>query len=168
MLAVADTPTQAAVHALVCGLSVEELLATRWNQVHLNEQRLEIIGGSARRLAIAGPAGEALKALVVPGGSPATPVWHDKNEGCLTRDALDAMLSAAAYRANVDGAGEITADTLRHTYISFLLRQGAKLDALPAAVGVMTPEMVELYASAGLTHGQKTLDAVDMSYPINT
>jgi len=168
ILAVADSLTHAAICVLVGGLSVEELLALRWGQVDLIGRRIEIPGAVPRTIAVSDQAYEGLQKLASGGTSPSKPVWHDSNEGCLTQDALDAMVAAAAYRANLERAGGITAETFWHTYVSFLVRQGLQLDALPAIVGSITNEMSERYRTLALPGGGKELGEVDVTYPIPT
>ena len=76
---------------------------------------------------------------------PKAPVWQNANEGPLSVDAVNAMVVSAAHVAGLERPSEVAAETIRHTYITFLVRQGAPIDDLSQIVGQLSVEAMPSY-----------------------
>ncbi len=78
---------------------------------------------------------------------------------------MRAVVAFSAHDANLNAANEIAPDTLRNTYVAFLVRQGLRFSDLGKVVGHMPAEVLNVLAT--LTPGSKRvgLEAVDRLLP---
>ena len=65
----------------------------------------------------------------------------------VTRDSVNAQLLCAAHDAGVERANEVTADSIRHTYLAFLVRQGIRFADLTQLVGNLPSEVLGPYSA---------------------
>jgi hypothetical protein len=126
-----------ALAALFSGLTLDELAALRWNAVDLDKGH--IVAGPAQRL------------------QPITPPFanelHSKRKQRIDSEAvattslgqpysvedLEGLIAAAAHDAGLRQSETSDAHAVRHTYISFLVRQGIRLSDLELMVGPVAP-----------------------------
>ena len=74
-------------------------------------------------------------------------------------------MAAAAHDAGVPDAHDVDADVMRHTYISFLVRQGLRLSELEKAVGPVPPALFLHYRTLSPEGPGRSLDGVNCVFP---
>jgi succinoglycan biosynthesis transport protein ExoP len=156
--ATAATEVRLAVALLLGGLSPDELLALRWDDVDLAGRELRVGGGQRRTVAMLPPAFELLERL------PATPGTRVLAMHAATQPTLDDVTSdllCAAHDAAIERPTEVTPGALRHTYIAFLARQGIRLADLAKVVGRLPPEQAAVYSSYSPPEKRLSLDEVN-------
>ena len=104
--------------ALLTGLTVEELIGLRWDDLDLDAGTIKVPGRSPRILHLREPLRgliNARQAAQQPTPTPAS-----------SADEAADFVMCAAYDAGLADAHEVTPAILRHTYVAFLLQQGAR------------------------------------------
>ena len=130
-----EEEVQVAVIPLLMGLSAQELVALRWDDVDLDAGVIHLAGESAPTI----PLPQPLRSVIVgrlrqqPDG--VGTVLHDRHGGRLTIEEVGRLVFYAADDAGLDRSHEVTPDVLRYTYICFLLRQGIRPADLGRIVG---------------------------------
>jgi len=130
-----------ALSAVFSGLMLDELAALGWADVDVDAGRitfpehtgrvpLSITPALARQL-------ETRKARQDAG----QPVAVTRDGRVLSAIDMAGLIAAAAHDAGVEQADTVDADTLRHTYVSFLVRGGVRLSELEQIVGPLPPAL---------------------------
>jgi uncharacterized protein involved in exopolysaccharide biosynthesis len=138
LLAAATTEARLAILLLLGGLSPEEVIALRCDDIDLSQGEIHVAGASKRTVSTP----FRLDAFFV----------RDARQGeasLLGRrlEDLTADLLCAAYDAGLERPSEVTPDALRHTYVAFLARQGMRLADLGNIVGRLSADEVALYSA---------------------
>lgn len=161
----ADAPGRLAVGALLSGLSAAETVALRWVDIDAAGASIQVPGNPPRTLPLTPALRDALAAL----GDP-----HDGNVLVTpTRQALDSadlvgIVAAAAHDAGIAVAAEVTPDALRHTYLAFLVRQGARFADLARIAGYLPPAMLMAYGPLSPPGPGRAIDDIALAYPLGT
>ncbi|WP_332671433.1 GumC family protein [Aromatoleum sp.] len=145
---------------LLSGLSIDEIARLEWAAVDLEHRRirppdrtLRLSPAFERQLdAYRGRRGDADGGLVVP-----APLR--------TREAVDAALLYAAHDAGLAGADEITAASLRHSYVAYLVRQGVRFADLAGIVGRLPADLLGAYTALSPAGRKRALDEIDLFHP---
>lgn len=124
-----------AVAALFSGLTLAEIAVVTWNDVDLEAESLQLPNRVHPLMPPLLPELQTRKA-----GQEGTTLVVTTSAGAVLSVAdLAGLVAAAAHDAGIDGAETIDGDSLRHTYISFLVRQGVRLSSLEQIVGSVPP-----------------------------
>ena len=133
--AATDEEVRLVVVLLLTGVSAQELVALRWDEIDLNAGVIHVGGDAARAISLEEP----LRSVIVgrPRQQPdgAGTVLHDRHGGRLAIDEVGRFVFYAAHDAGLDHSHEVTPDVLRYTYLSFLLRQGIRAADVSRIVG---------------------------------
>ena len=162
----ADLETRVALVALLCGVSPEELVALTWNDLDCGGNTLEIARPDARTVQIApevmgllmklkqqrSAQGEHL--LLGNAGRTALPLSH-----------LEALISYAAHDAGLQQPADATPWAMRHTFISYLVRQGIRFSDLARIVGTLPAEVTAAYGTLLPAGARHALDETDRVLP---
>ncbi|MFZ4287245.1 GumC family protein [Variovorax sp. HJSM1_2] len=134
----AAAPDHAAVLVcLLCGLTVDEVIALRVADVDPEAGVLHVTGESARDLALPP---QWLQSLGTPTSAPDAPLFSDGKGAPLQAQDVQAMVTSGAHDAALAQPESITPQALRHTYIVFLVRQGCRFSDLGRLVGRLSAE----------------------------
>ena len=139
----ADADTRGAVALLLSGLSTEEVLALRWSDVDADAALISVGGAQPRKVPV--PAG----ALPLLGERPADAtvnLLRGAEGGSMSAESLAAKLLVAAHDAGIERAQEVTPEALRHTYLAFLVRQGARFADITRWVGPLGADLLSAYS----------------------
>ena len=143
LLRSASDDARLALMLMLSGLSTAEVSALR--SEHLGAGTIRIAGAAPRTLSIGGLLSDMLAA------SEATqagmPLLHSLAGTALTEDNLDALVTCSAYDAGLERADEIVPRALRHTYVTFLVRQGMRFADIAQIVGRLPAEELAVYAA---------------------
>jgi succinoglycan biosynthesis transport protein ExoP len=148
---------------LLSGLSAAGLVALRVAHVDTSSWTLSVPGEPGQSLPIEGPLRDLTARCA---GLPADTVLFPGPTGeALSEEDVRTMVTVSAHDANLMAAQDITPETLRHTYVAFLVRQGLRFSDLVKAVGRVPADA--LTALATLAPGSKRLglEAVDRMLP---
>ena len=160
----ADLETQVALCALLCGVSPEELIALKWNNVDYEAGMIRIARPAARSVQIAPQLsslftilqrqrnGEAAHLLLGEPGSESLPLSH-----------LESLISYATHDAGLRQPADVTPWAVRHTFISYLVREGIRFSELARIVGTLPPEVTAAYGAtlpAGVRHSLESTERI--------
>ncbi len=148
---------------LLSGLSREELCALNWSDVDL-QQGLINLPHRQLDFKLPEPALPVAGRLAASLSPPAGPLFRDRRGQPLGSEDLDAMINFIAHDAALADSTQIGTQTLRHTYILYLIRQGLKLGELPRLVGSLGPTQLAAYASYA-SPGGREWNEIERLYP---
>jgi site-specific recombinase XerD len=125
----------------------------------LEDGSLRVSGKASRKIDLP-PAARKLFSEHAP-----VPLWADAQSPATGVAELAGRIPLLASDAGVAHPQEVTADALRHGYLGFLVRQGARLTEIERIVGSMPAGQLKAYAALAPAGPAKGLDAVDRVYP---
>jgi succinoglycan biosynthesis transport protein ExoP len=153
-----------AIVALLTGLSAQEIAALRWEQIDCESGMVHVGGESARAVRLQAPLAAALNQRR-DSSELEGPILHNERGDPLSVEDLDRLVLYGAYDAGLDGPQEITAATLRHNYLAFLLRQGIRAADISRIAGhILQAEMVAHMQSAP-PRARLPLEQIDCIHP---
>jgi integrase len=143
--------------ALLTGLTVEEIIGLRWDDLDLDASTIKVPGRSPCILHLREPLRgliSARQAAQQPTPTPAS-----------SADEAADLVMCAAYDAGLADAHEVTPAILRHTYVAFLLQQGARFGDIARIVGRLPPEELSAYMRLAPAQARVPLEQVDPILP---
>jgi uncharacterized protein involved in exopolysaccharide biosynthesis len=149
--------------AVFTGLTLEELANLDWTDVHI-EGAYVMTGHPARRHPVTSPFLEQVQAGAS-GEKSAGPIMITPTGSRLSVVDLEGLIAAAAHDAGLAEADTVDADTLRHTYISFLVREGLRLSELDRFVGPVAPALFLRYRNLSPSTRAFSASAVNPVFP---
>jgi uncharacterized protein involved in exopolysaccharide biosynthesis len=161
LLAGADADARRAAVLLLCGLSPDEARQLRWSDVDAAGAAIEVAGAHRRQVAVPAP---VLARLGAPAAADA-PVLCGADGEPVDAAALAASLLVAAHDAGIEQAQQVTPEALRHTYLAFLVRQGARFADITRWVGPLAPEALSAYSPLAPAGVRAEAQAVQRLYP---
>ena len=144
LLRAADRDTRRALALLLSGLSPQEAITLRWQDLDPASGTLRI-GGSAGRTVQLGD-GAATLFERTPGDDD-LPVLPGPSSGGATPESLTAQLLCAAHDAGLERVQDASPAAVRHSYIAFLVRQGARFADLTRWVGPLDADLLSAYSA---------------------
>jgi uncharacterized protein involved in exopolysaccharide biosynthesis len=143
LLRAADPDTLRALVLLLSGLSPAEALAARWSDFDRDASTLRIEGAPPRIVQLAAAAAQSLDGE---DAKAEAPIIRNTDGSAATTEALTARLLYCAHDAGIDAAHEVTPEALRHTYVAFLVRQGARFADIARWVGPLPVDALSAYS----------------------
>ena len=143
--------------ALFTGLTIEEIIGLRWDDLDLDAGTIKVPGKSARLIHLREPLRRlinARRAAQQPTPGPAS-----------SADEAADLVMCAAYDAGLSDAHEVTPAILRHTYVAFLLQQGARFADIGRIVGRLPQEELAAYMRFAPAQARVPLEQVDLIPP---
>ncbi len=159
----ADGPGRVAVAALLNGLSATETVALRWADLDPAGGSVGVPGNPPRTLSLTPALRAALDGLSNPGEGPV--LLAPTGAPFETAD-LAGMVAAAAHDAGIAVPAEVTPEALRHTYLAFLVRQGARFADLGRVAGYLPPASLMAYGPLSPPGPGRPLDGIELRYPL--
>jgi site-specific recombinase XerD len=92
-------------------------------------------------------------------------VWSGFSSAGLTSEALGSQLLCAAHDAGLERIHEISADAVRHTYIAFLVRQGARFADIVRLVGPLDAALLPAYSELAPSGVRLDAAAIEPDFP---
>jgi integrase len=138
---------------LFTGLTAEEIVGLRWDDVDLDAGTIKVSGRSARILPLREPLRDLIGARRAAQRAEPSPAS--------SADEVAHLVMCAAYDAGLADAHEVTPAILRHTYLAFLLQQGARFADIGRIVGRLPQEELAAYMRFASAHPRVPLDQVD-------
>jgi integrase/recombinase XerD len=156
------------------GLRVSELVRLNWSDISLSQRQVRCFGkGSKERLVPLGvPAVTCLEALAgdeklkYPGkNSQARPVLLDRSNRRITRLAVWQILKRLAKSAGF--SKNLSPHTLRHTFATHLLENGADLRSVQELLGHANVVTTQLYTHLSRSHLRKAYQSAQEVFRTN-
>lgn len=142
----AATPKNLPILAcLLCGLIPEEVVGLQWQHLDISRNCLKVPGQASREL----PLSVQLRNWVDASGTdsnlhaPSDPLFTQGASSPLDTTDVQAIVTSSAFDADLSDPQSVTPESLRHTYIAFLVRQGLRFSELGALVGRLSPDMLK-------------------------
>ncbi len=161
MLEAADDETRVALIALLCGLSPEELIALTWNDFDFDTETIKITRPGTRSIVI----GSDLSRLFAMMKKRKNAQAGDPLLGGASLSHLESLISYAAHDAGLQQPAEINPWVIRHTFISYLVRQGIRFSDLARVVGALPAEVTAAYGAILPAGSRRTLEQTDRMIP---
>jgi uncharacterized protein involved in exopolysaccharide biosynthesis len=156
--ALADPMSRELMALLLSGLTLKECAALEPEDFDLEAGTLLAPSEPPRAIPLAPPIARLFAACRP------LPLWAG-GVGHLSADELSMRIALLAHDAGLAQAAEIDAATLRHTYIAYLVRQGARLTELPRLLGPMPPSALARYTALAPAGPARSLDQIAVTYP---
>jgi polysaccharide biosynthesis transport protein len=165
MAAAATDTARLVVMLLLTGVSAQELVALRWDEIDLDAGMIRLGGESARTIFL----NEPLRGTIV-GRQHQRPdgvgtILYDRHGDRLAIDEVVRLVLYAAEDAGLDRPHEVTPDALRYTYLSFLLRQGIRAADVGRVVGHVPQNELVTYMQRHSPAARLGFDQVERLHP---
>jgi polysaccharide biosynthesis transport protein len=154
-----------AIAAVFSGLTLQELAILRWSDVDLAASCIRCSPDTGREPVSITPVFARELTARKPREAAHELVAITRDGRVLTPVDLAGLVAAAAHDAGLDEADAIDADTLRHTYVSFLVREGARLSELERIVGPVPPALFLHYRYLSPPGRGVPVAAVNRAFP---
>ena len=134
-----DEEAHLVVLLLLTGVTAQELITLRWDDIDLNVGVIHVGGDAARTILLQEPLRGALVRRGREQPDHEGTVLHDRQGARVAIDEVGRLVLYAADDAGLVRSHEVTPDVLRYTYLSFLLRQGIRAADVDRIVGYIPP-----------------------------
>lgn len=146
---------------LLSGLTQDECRELDAQSFDLGQGWVEVPGEIPRRLQL------APRLVELFGAYQSLPLW-DSRYAHSSVDELAGRVGLLAHDAGLSQPDQINPASLRHTYIAYLVRQGARLTELSNLLGPVSSADLGHYAALAPAGQAKPLADVDIFYPLPT
>lgn len=151
-----------AVAALFSGLTLNELAALKWQDVDYEAACIQL---PDRMHPLTRPLSQELHARKAEADR-TQPVATTRTGTALSSADLSGLIAAAAHDARIEQSGSVDGDLLRHTYISFLVREGVRLSNLEQIVGPVAPATFLHYRNLSPREARGPLNTHERVFPV--
>lgn len=151
------------IAAVLGGLSLEELAALRYEDVDFDAGRIQTSGTASRSLVLREPLRQLLRERQAAHGGDA-PLTDAQGSPLSTAD-FEGLIACAACDAGLAYPAEVNSEVLRHTYLAYLVRQGARLADIGGIIGRIAPAMVREYGRLSPPGPGLPLEQIDPVFP---
>ena len=149
--------TRSFIALLLSGLSVTEILNLNTSQIDNANYCLHVGGNHPRTLPLTSMVIDLLNA---------TPWLENNASGSLTEDDINAMLRCSAIDADFDLSEAAVADSIRNSYIVYLVRQGIRLNELSAILGPISPTLLAAFGRFSPPGKGKSMMEIERVHPL--
>lgn len=162
LLAAADERSRPAIALLLMGLTPREVVSLHRGDVQRDPASIIVTGSDERSVALPPKVlawlpdhEEPIEAALLgtPSGRP------------IAEADLNTALLYAAHDAGIAEADEVTPEALRHTYITFLVRQGLRFADLARIVGSLPADRLATYRQLVPSGAHGSIEQVDLVLP---
>jgi polysaccharide biosynthesis transport protein len=164
LVAAATEDARLVAVALLMGLSAEEIVPLRWDEIDFAAGVIRL-GDEAARIV---PLDEPMRSLIVARRQQpdaAGTILRGPDGNSLTLDEVARLVLFAAYDAGLDRPQEVTADALRYTYLSFLLRQGIRAADFDRIVGRVPQTELVAYMQLHSPRSRRPIEQIERLLP---
>ena len=160
--AAASPDARLVIAAQFGGMTIEELVGLRYDSMDF-EAGSVYLGNSNRSAALREPFKRLLterQARHVGG-----PVLADARGVPMPVPDLEGLITCAAVDAGLANPSEVNSQVLRHTYLAYLVRQGARLADVGAFIGQVAPADLREYSKLSPAGPGLSLEQIDLVFP---
>ena len=167
LMGAATEDAQLAVLGLLVGLSTEEIVALRWDQIDLSAGMINVTGENGRSITLEEPLRGLLDARRQLQAPEATgPVLRRANGNQLGIEELEQLIQYGAHDAGLERPQEVTPNALRYTWLSFLLRQGIRTADISRVAGRVPHKDLVAYMELHSPKARQPLERIDRILPV--
>lgn len=150
---------------LLCGLSVDELGALRAGDLDAANGQLKVPGEAPRVLVLPEPLQALLVASAGADAAPERPLLPAPGDRPLAAADVASAVTSAAFDAGLEQPQSVTPESLQHTYVAFLVRQGLRFGDLGRLVGRLSSEQLNALAPLAPPGERRPLAEVERVMP---
>lgn len=160
LFAVANKQAKLLIGLTMCGVEPQELKVISATDFQKDYSQIAIKGVASRVLSVPAYLAEILNDLCVMSGN--EDIWSNLDPD---RD-FSLLLVNAAHDANLQLPEQIDLNVLRHTYITFLVVQGIKLNDIENLAGFIAPSELARYRHINNQKEAVNIENINTQYPI--
>lgn len=157
---VANREGKVAMALILSGVSPEELLSIQCQNIAQNT--LTIDGDYPRQVVLSDECADILTALTM-NKAAEDPLWAAR----LDAAQFDQMMINIAHDAGLAYPEQFSLAALRHTYLTYLVSQGARLNDLEQVAGYVSPGELSLYRQVNRRGDPVDLEHLVLQYPLS-
>ena len=165
LVANASDDLRLVIAGLLVGLSPTEIVALSWDQIDLESGTITLNGEGPRTIRLGEPLASLLKQRHDNGSDEAATILHNDQAVPLTLDDLNRLVIYGAYDAGLDRPQEVTAATLRRTYLAFLLRQGIRAADIGRIAGHVPQDEMLAHMQSASPRARLPLEQIESIHP---
>lgn len=157
LLEASDIKAKQLISLLLSGLRLDEITRLTRKDIDFNGERINVNGENQRSISL----NQAVKALfehIEP-----CPVWD--NGQAISVKTLEAILVYATVDAGLSEAQDMTANSISHAYILYLVKQGVRLSELEQVVGYIEPTALSQYSRYSPEKRGLPVTEINLLYP---
>ncbi|MDO9239539.1 MAG: integrase, partial [Methylicorpusculum sp.] len=139
-------------------LSLDETAKLKQDDIDYSQNTLTLRGSIPRTISLSSVTKDLVEKL------DAFPMINE--EPSLSKEELSALISLAAIDAGLSHPEEITAESIRHTYIVYLVKQGLRLGELVNLVGYLPTSDLLNYAGYSPPRPGCGIDEIETIHPV--
>ncbi|MFA3790889.1 tyrosine-type recombinase/integrase [Aliiglaciecola sp. SL4] len=158
---VANRDGKLAISLILNGVSPSELLNLKVQDIDLETQSLQISGEYARSVPVSPECIQIIQNLQTNQAEDSLLLG-----GRLDAQQLDQMMINIAHDAGLAFAEQFSIGALRHTYLTFLVAQGARLNDLEQVAGFVSPNDLSLYRQVNRRGEPVDVEQLNLQYPL--
>ncbi|MDO6694304.1 hypothetical protein Q4574_13500 [Aliiglaciecola sp. 3_MG-2023] len=158
---VANRDGKLAISLILNGVSPTELLHVKIQDIDPDTQSLEIPGEYARSVSVSAECLQIIENLRVNQAQDSLLLG-----GRLDAQQLDQMMINIAHDAGLAFAEQFSVAALRHTYLTYLVVQGARLNDLEQVAGFVNPTDLSLYRQVNRRGEPVDVEQLNLQYPL--
>ena len=159
---VANRDGKVVMSLIMGGVSIPELTAIMVDDVDLQEGILHVKGDHPRQIKLTELCLEKL-AIMVDNKQSETPLWSQS----LDQQQFDQMIINMAHDAGLAYPEQFSLAALRHTYLTYLVGIGARLNDLEQVAGFVSPAQLGLYRQVNRRGEPVNIEHLDTQYPFD-
>ncbi|QHJ12844.1 hypothetical protein FX988_03102 [Paraglaciecola mesophila] len=157
---VANKQGKVVIGLLLSGVSATDLTQISKNDFMPSDNTLQITGAYARKILLSSQLSAIMEQLCA-GQQPDNLLWLS----ALSVDDLSQIIINAGHDAELPYPEQLSAEVLRHTYLTYLVNQGVRLNDLEQLAGYLKPAELGKYRSVN-RHGKSVdIDKANALYP---
>jgi hypothetical protein len=150
---------------LLVGLTVEEIIALRWEDVDFAAGTFRVGGGDARTLPLDEPMSALLAARQQRQAKASERVLQNPAGEGFGDAEVTRLVFLTAYDAALDRPHEVMPSVLRYTFISYLLRQGIRAADIDRIVGRVPHTELVAYAQLNSPAARRPIEDIERVLP---
>lgn len=158
---VANAQGKLIVSLIMRGVSPMELAQLSIQQVDIDNQQLNLPGLHSRNIPLTTEQLSTLMSLAEV-DSERHNIWG----GDFSQEDFDQMIINTAHDANLAFSEQLSLGVLQHTYLTFLVMQGARLNDLEVLAGTISPANLALYRAVNRQGEAVDIEDVNPAYPL--
>ena len=166
LLRACDGTARAMLLSLLGGLAPEELAGLRWSDVDLGRSALRVRAPSVREFPLTPTLSQAWQdARSAQAAAESDPVLSAPPDADALAGALATLVACAAHDAGLDQAAQVTPASLRHTFLAFMARQGARFSELARVAGPLPAGAIAYYSAMAPAGERRAIAGLEPELP---
>ena len=163
-----DDRDRALILFLLSGLTLEEATSLRWEGINFKARTIRVGGTGGRKVKLTDALAATLRRMSEEPVKPHQQVLAEPQGPPTNSVVLADRVSSLARDAGLVVPERIDPAALRHTYVAYLVRQGARLTEIDQIVGSLATHETSAYGVIAPPGTGVALDRINLIYPATT